>query len=425
VIGQGIAVGSRLATERERSGRMPHVTPLGEGVTSDEARAALCQREEPTPQPVTAGPRLPEPLRPVAEAVEEIRTLRFKRSVNPEAVTRQEMARRVAELNTAAFPEERLARRTLAWRTIGVIPPDADLVEQVGTFARSTIIGYYDTLSKELVYVGTGDPSPYERVTLAHELTHALDDQHFRLARLDAIDARCEDDALIAGVAIAEGSARLIELIYIARELTPDEYAQYQQESLSSGSAPEGVSPFLINLLLFPYPYGQTFAQGIVATEGFDGLNGAMRTLPASTEQILHPNRFPEDEPRDVDIPDLAPALGDGWADLDVYDVGEAWLRLALSLKLTTVEASSAAAGWDGGEYRAWTNGDRTAVALQTLWDDERQAGEFAQSMRAWLARTASGAVTRVHRDRATVTVLWAPDEAALNAMTGAIRGQA
>ncbi len=421
MIGQGIAVGSRLASERERS-VVPHVTPLGEGVTSDEARAALCQREAPSPEPATTGPPLPEPLRPVAAAVEDIRTLKFKRSVNPEAVTREEMARRAAELNAAAFPEDRMARRTLAWRTMGVIPPDADLVEQLRTFAQNTIIGYYDTLSKELVYVGTGDPNPYERVILAHELTHALDDQHFQLARLDAIDARCEDDALIAGVAIAEGSARLTELIYISRELTPNEYAEYQQESLSGGSAPVGVSPFLINLLLFPYPYGQTFAQGIVATEGFGGLNGAMRTLPASTEQILHPNRFPEDAPRDVDVPDLAPALGEGWADLDVYDVGEAWLRLALTLKLTTVEAASAAAGWDGGEYRAWASGDRTAVALQTLWDDEREAGEFAQSMRAWLGRTASGAVTRVHRDGARVTVLWAPDEDALNAMSNGVR---
>jgi len=398
------------------------VTPLGEGVTSDEARAALCQRETPAAEPAAAGPGLAEALRPVADAVQEIRTLRFKTPVNPRPVTREQMSRLASRANVAAFPENRMDRRTVAWRTMGVIPPDADLNEELRSFAGSSIIGYFDTLTKELVYVGSENPTPYERVTLAHELTHALDDQHFDLSRLDELDARCEDDALIAGVSIAEGSARLIELIYIARELTPQEYAQYQQESLAGGSSPEGVSPFLVQLLLFPYPYGQSFVQTTVASEGFDALNAAMRALPASTEQILHPQRFPEDEPTDVDVPDLAPALGDGWADLDVYDVGEAWLRLALALKLSSVDAAKAASGWDGGEYRAWADGGRTAVAMQTVWDDEDQAGEFAKAMRTWLSKTASGAVTRVHRDGATVTVLWAPAADELNAMSGALR---
>ena len=108
----------------------------------------------------------------------------------------------------------------------------------------------------------------------------------------------------------------------------------------------------------------------------------ALITFPVSTEQILHPERWPHDTPQPVDVPDLGPALGAGWRDLDVMTVGEAWLRLMLELRLDAGEAEPAAAGWDGGLYRAWTDGSRTAVVLRTVWDTPEDAQQFADAMR-------------------------------------------
>ncbi len=107
----------------------------------------------------------------------------------------------------------------------------------------------------------------------------------------------------------------------------------------------------------------------------------ALTTFPVSTEQILHPERWPNDVPQPVDVPDLGPALGDGWHDLDVMTVGEAWLQLMLALRLDADDAARAAAGWDGGIYRAWTDGTRTAVVLRTVWDSTEDAQEFADAM--------------------------------------------
>ncbi|HEX9236512.1 MAG TPA: hypothetical protein VF972_09565, partial [Actinomycetota bacterium] len=70
---------------------------------------------------------------------------------------------------------------------------------------------------------------------------------------------------------------------------------------------------------------------------------------------------------------------------LDVYQVGELWLRLMLQLRLGGQEADAAAAGWDGGEYRAWSNGQEVAVLLQTKWDTKADAVEFAHAMRDWI----------------------------------------
>ena len=108
-----------------------------------------------------------------------------------------------------------------------------------------------------------------------------------------------------------------------------------------------------------------------------------MTTFPASTEQILHPERWPNDVPQPVDVPDLSPALGAGWQDLDVMTVGEAWLQIMLALRLDAGDAERAATGWDGGLYRAWTDGAHTAVVLRTVWDSAEDAQEFSDAMQA------------------------------------------
>src|SRR6266542_6121375 len=74
------------------------------------------------------------------------------------------------------------------------------------------------------------------------------------------------------------------------------------------------------------------------------------------------------------DLPDLGPALGSDWKDLDVMDVGEEWLREALALGLDRGEAGTAADGWGGAQYRAWTDGSHVAVLLETGWDTPEDA---------------------------------------------------
>jgi hypothetical protein len=100
---------------------------------------------------------------------------------------------------------------------------------------------------------------------------------------------------------------------------------------------------------------------------GVDAVDDAFRDMPVSTEQILHPERYPNDAPTPVDVEDLAPALGTAWEDLDVQEVGEGWLLLALELRLDDAAAQEAAAGWDGGVYRAWTDGRDVAAVLSTV----------------------------------------------------------
>jgi hypothetical protein len=86
-----------------------------------------------------------------------------------------------------------------------------------------------------------------------------------------------------------------------------------------------------------------------------------------------------------VNVPDLTSELGSEWGDLDVMQVGEAWFQAMLGLRLDDATAEAAATGWDGGIYRAFTDGRDAVVVFETAWDSQPDADAFAQAMQEWL----------------------------------------
>ena len=151
---------------------------------------------------------MPPELAQIADQVETARGHTFTTPPKAEGITDQEMDRRLEESFRAYYPKDLYDRRTFAWRTIGVIPPDADLHEAYRTFLTGEVVGFYDPETGELVYLGSGDLGFTERLTLAHELTHALDDQTFDLTRLDALVNGCQDERAAAALGLIEGSAQ-------------------------------------------------------------------------------------------------------------------------------------------------------------------------------------------------------------------------
>jgi hypothetical protein len=227
------------------------------------------------------------------------------------------------------------------------------------------------------------------------------------------LEHACRDEDLAAFVSLAEGNAVVFSGRWLQRNLGPEELVQFQEEASSFSPPPASVPPFLLSLQISPYIQGPAFVESLLTRGGLGAVNRAFRDPPDSTEQVLHPDRYPEDEPQEVDVADLSEDLGDGWDDLDVYQVGELWLRLLLEIRLDRSSAQEAAAGWDGGEYRAWARGDRVALLLDTVWDGENEAGEFARGMQNWLG----GAPAEVTQRGTTVTVLFGSDATALRAL--------
>ncbi len=402
----------------------PEVASPAPGGPDSAAAAAkrLCEVPEPkldSGSDVPAEGPTPPLIAQVMRQVEMLRGFDYDHPVVAEPVSQAEIGRDIVEYTDKAYPKGQYARRSIVWDTIGVIPVGTSLRDAYESYGSSQVIGYYDTVTGELKFAGSESPSPLERITLAHELTHAIDDQRFGLERLDVMGAECRDEAAAAALALVEGNATFFMFRWAQTFLTAAEQVQVGIEAATQDATAEGVPPFVARLQAWPYDQGMRFISALDSRGGLDEVNQAFRDLPVSTEQIIHPERYPNDAPTSVDVPDLSAALGPGWGDLDVMTIGEEWLQTALGLRLDGSEASAAAAGWDGGTYRAWSDGTHTAVVLSTVWDSEKDAEEFATSMADWIDQ-GDRAATVLEPVGGTVTVLFATDTATLQTLEAA-----
>jgi hypothetical protein len=219
---------------------------------------------------------------------------------------------------------------------------------------------------------------------MAHELTHALQDQHFNLRRFEKWP-KGDSDAELAAHALIEGDATLAMMYYALRrpksasvEASPPAADNSTMDQLNK--APRA----LRESLLFPYERGMNWAFQVHKRGGWNGLSQAFTKLPQSTEQIMHPDKyFAGEAPVKVEMPNLAAKLGAKWRRSD-YDVHGEWsLYLVLDEYLKAdAEAKKAAAGW-GGDCFALYEGAKpqeVMIAMLSVWDTEQDAREFFEA---------------------------------------------
>jgi hypothetical protein len=400
------------------AGPIPHVRPGG-APTLRAAISRLCVTPS-VPGGTPASGSLPPDLDAIAHDVEIARGHSYVRQPRADAITDQEMDRRLAESFAAYYPKRQYERRTVAWRTIGVIGGSDDLYRAYRAFFEGQVVGFYDPETGELVYLGSGDLGFAERFTLAHELTHALDDQIFDLKRLDVLTARCQDERAEAALGLVEGSAQYFAAVTVAQDPQVDlgDLLATIGDSMRSQQPPAGVPPFLNELELWPYVSGEAFVASLVSAGGTDAVDAAFRRFPTSTEQLIHPELFPSDRSRPVSIPDITSRLGPRWGDLDAMTIGEEWVLAMLGLRLDRSTAEDAAAGWSGGGYRAFTDGNDVVVVMTTAWDTVTDADAFAGALRRW---SGGSTVPDISITRSTVTAVFATAPATLAAAMSAL----
>ncbi len=372
---------------------IPHVTPGG-APTLQDALAKLCVAPPPTHGKPATG-TLPPDLASIAQQIEQARGHKYAHYPPATEVSNSQMDRRLLKNFRQTTSREADDRRTVAWRTIGVIGPDDDLYRAYRAFTTGQVVGYYDPETGDLVYLGSGSLDFAERFTLAHELTHALDDQTFDLTRLDPLTVHCMDERFQAALGLVEGSAQYFAAVAVAQNPSIDlgDLLKAIADSATSGAPPEGVPPFVFQQQLWPYTAGESFVASLVGSGSTGAVDAAFEHLPVSTEQVIDPSAYPGDTPQTVSIPDLTRALGPAWGDLDAMTIGEEWLRGMLALRDGV--SPDAATGWDGGGYRAFTDGRQVVVVLRTRWDDAGHASTFASALQDWVAgRDPASAVT-------------------------------
>jgi hypothetical protein len=376
------------AAQRMAPPTWPTATPLPPSPTRVETPAP--------PPPTAAAPRTATPAASVfdtiARTVEEIRGLRatgpYTRSLMTQAELRAYQERKFEKDYT---PEE--ARQdTLTLAAFDLLPRDFPLRDFLLELYTEQIAGFYDPDTKQFFVISEqGQPGILERVTFAHEYTHLLQDQHFDLVALGFTDDKSkrpkdlDDDAMLARRALVEGDATLTQLFYLNRLPAAEQRewlrAIQRQPSEVFDRAPRAIR----EELTFPYEAGFAFVQALYERGGWEAIDAAFRDPPASTEQILHPEKFwSREAPIRVTLPPLTDTLGSGWRMIDENVLGEFYLRVVLEERLDRSRAEEAAAGWGGDRYAVYWNeaAGQDFLVLEAVWDSEDEAREFVEAYR-------------------------------------------
>ena len=346
------------------------------------------QRAKPAAvNPKTAAVR--EATAEVLQETSELRKLPILRPVRSGAQTRAEIEQMlIRNLNENASAEEMRASE-LVLKKLGLAPADFQLRPFIVKLLAEQVAGYYEPKSQEFFLADWIDIDGQKPV-MAHELTHALQDQHFNLRRFEKWP-RHDSDAELAAHSLVEGDASFLMMQYIIRN--PERQLAFMKSMGATGaSATEQIEKaprVLRETLLFPYFQGMGWVSGVYKQGGWDAVSAAYKNLPKSTEQILHNDKYAAGElPQQVTVRDISPKLGRGWKMADNDVEGEWGYYLILDQILASPDVSKkASAGWGGDRYALFTGPKPTDVLVvqKAVWDSEQDAREFFD---AYVSRT-------------------------------------
>ena len=288
---------------------------------------------------------------------------------------------------------ERIGAEELLLKRVGLLPQEMDLLATVEGLLGTDVGGYYRPTEGDIAVVAAlldQEDDAALRWILAHEYVHALQDQHFGI---DAVkDAAAPGDEQSAVVALAEGDAVLLTVEMALSGALPASPTAAEQAALAEGTGLDALPPLMQREMLFPYLDGTDFVERAWNNGGWSAIDEIWLDPPTSTEQIMHPALYPDEQPIPVHLPDVAGMLGDGWtAGFDsvmgelrvgvfVADDESFEMRLPTRVAVTLPNAE-AATGW-GGDRILTIDGPEGAwvVVWQTAWDTPQDAGEFAEA---------------------------------------------
>jgi hypothetical protein len=358
-------------------------------------------------------------VRELLKSAEIHRGLMAKRPVLSGTVEEEKLKGRITEALREEMPPEQLAAIEAALEAFGLIPESLDLASYYPELLTSQVAGYYDPARGYLSLVRRGgsilgpggaekagiEPQRVEDMILVHELTHALQDQHFGLEAFT--QGEPISDAAAARLALVEGDATLTMMGYLVG--APVDGLPGVEKLLTSladdaggmsgaaldlpGSQELSEAPaYFRDSLLFSYFQGYAFAVAVRQKGGQALLDHAFRKdPPRSTEQILHPEKWlgRRDDPVTFVWPDLTRELP-GATRIAEGDLGELGIKILLRDALgDAARATAAAEGWGGDRFAVYSlkekgkKEERRLLAWITEWDSEADAAEMETAVRA------------------------------------------
>lgn len=276
-----------------------------------------------------------------------------------------------------------------AMEALGLIPKGYPLDQKMLALLTEQVAGMYDPKGREFFIADWTSPAD-QRTIMAHELTHALEDQHFHVEKWEDA-AKPNDDDELARDAWLEGNATLSMFDYQLQQIgrKPGEIFDLDPTLLLSlmfgdaDNSPElADSPLAIrDEMLFPYAEGAKFtAEVLKAWGGWSALHNVFERPPASTQQIMHPQLYLRGVmPVQVALPPLDKIVPRGWKKLDENLLGEFGLNQVIKQFLGKGPADELAESWVGDRYAIFERqpGGQTLLVIRVRLASDEDAAQL------------------------------------------------
>lgn len=408
----------------------------------DDARETIEEREPDATvgdNQSAAGPD--DAMATIEERVSELRGLETLQPTTRAFLTSDELRQRIIE-EMQDYTEQDARDDVLLYVALELMEPDVDLHELLIDVQTEQIMGFYDPDTAEMYIVqGSQEFGALQRSVYAHEYTHALQDQHFDLEALGFTDEEEDEDEEsdrdLAVRSLVEGDALLLQQQYMFKHFDTDDLQELLSQAYEIDTGILDAAPDIVReSLTFPYEAGLLFVNALYDEGGWSAVDAAYANPPLSSEQILHPERYPDDVPQIVTLPPLTDTLGAGWRLVDEDVAGEFELQLYLEVYLSSSDAAQAADGWDGDRYAVYWREDESAFVLvmHLVWDTPSDAAEFFSAYAQFAEERFGDAAARTEgearwwwsgddalllaqNDQDETLVIIAPDQATLEAV--------
>ncbi|HVN50671.1 MAG TPA: hypothetical protein VMT43_04525 [Acidimicrobiales bacterium] len=336
------------------------------------------------------GPHYPKAwdsrILPIVRFDEHERGLRFKHPVEVIFMSPKAFDKLVTTSSSDLSTKDRarIANDTASLRALGLIDGNVDLLKQENDLSSGGILAYYDSHDKKVRVKGS-QLTPDVRVTLAHELTHALQDQYFDLGREDSLP----DDAQQAFRSVVEGDAVVVQDAYAASMSKADQDV-YQKAESTGTSVYSKIPDILVAQQLEPYVIGPAFVDALKADGGNEKIDQALRHPPADTAELMDIYRYldrtsPSSSTTTTTM--ARPGVPAGAKKVDSGDFGPLTWYLMLARRLDVHEAMQAVQGWaaDSSVTYRETSG-RVCVDADYRGLDDVAAASMAKLLERWKA---------------------------------------
>jgi hypothetical protein len=324
-------------------------------------------------------------VRHIADEVEQLRELRYDHPVEAHFLGDRAIEHRISSLFLKDYSHEVATHEGRILGLLGAVPPGSDMVKLRQEVLEGQVAGFYVPQTKELVVRSSGDIGGVEKVTLAHELEHALADQTFDLPVPEHRDPSRPDEGL-AALAVVEGDATLTMQRYAVQNLPLDEQLGLAADPdvLQAQGQLQELPHYLQRELAFPYVEGLAFVCDLYTEGGWDAVDAAYSRPPTSSDQILFPERYRARE--QASDPSDSESLEDPWHKQLSSSFGAAeleWLVEAPGGDTgEATDARAAAQAWGGGELTLWTRGKDSALGIALV--QRSDATGLCETLTGW-----------------------------------------